>query len=260
MKFNDNIKSWSDEKYIAKYRKSSGWLDSLLAPEKHILNFIGNLSIDSMLDIGVGGGRTTQYFHKITNDYLAIDYSEKMIKICNQKFKNLKNAKFEVSDARNMKSIKDSSIDFVLFSFNGIDNVDLNDRSLILDEMRRVCRPGGHICFSSHNLLSVHNFYKISYNSSVRKSLLNIIRALKFSIYNLGAKNKLASDYLYINDPGNEWSLKQFYVNPFYQKKILSTLGFKNIKLFNSENGEETLDKDIFSQPQNAWIYFLAEK
>ena len=65
MKFKDNIKSWSDEKYIAKYRKSSGWLDSLLAPEKHILNFIGNLSIDSMLDIGVEEEELQNIFIKL---------------------------------------------------------------------------------------------------------------------------------------------------------------------------------------------------
>ena len=159
----------------------------------------------------------------------------------------------------NMKSIRSDSIDFVLFSFNGIDNVDINDRDLILKEMKRVCRPGGHICFSTHNTLSVHNFYKINYNSGLRKLLLNIIRVLKFSIHNFGIKNKLANDFLYINDPGYNWSLKQFYINPFYQKKILSSLGFKNIKLFNSVNGEETFDDHILSSPQNTWIYFLAE-
>ena len=87
MKFKDNIRSWNDEKYIAKYREDSSWLGSLLPPEKLICSLIKDLYIDSMLDIGVGGGRTTKYFHKITKNYLAIDYSKKMIEICNQKFK-----------------------------------------------------------------------------------------------------------------------------------------------------------------------------
>jgi ubiquinone/menaquinone biosynthesis C-methylase UbiE len=39
-----------------------------------------------ILDIGVGGGRTTPYLSRKAGRYLAIDYSEQMISACRQQF------------------------------------------------------------------------------------------------------------------------------------------------------------------------------
>ena len=45
----------------------------------------------------------------------------------------------------------DNSYDFVLFSYNGIDHLELPERERALSEMKRVLRPGGIMAFSSHN-------------------------------------------------------------------------------------------------------------
>ena len=45
----------------------------------------------------------------------------------------------------------DNSYDFVLFSYNGIDHLELPERERALIEMKRVLRPGGLMAFSSHN-------------------------------------------------------------------------------------------------------------
>jgi ubiquinone/menaquinone biosynthesis C-methylase UbiE len=53
---------------------------NLQPPEETILNlFKGSLSEMKMLDIGVGGGRTTVHFAQLVKTYEAIDYSEEMI-------------------------------------------------------------------------------------------------------------------------------------------------------------------------------------
>ena len=77
-----------------------------------------------MLDIGVGGGRTTQHFAPLVDEYIGIDYSISMIAACQDKFKfDCPQASFQVADARNLSKFADNTFDFILFSFNGIDYV-----------------------------------------------------------------------------------------------------------------------------------------
>ena len=97
-----------------------------------------------MLDIGVGAGRTTKHFAGLVKEYVGVDYSITMIKACREKFPQYR---LEVADARNLSLFDDAYFDFVLFSFNGIDAVEHQDRLAILREIRRVLRKGGYFCF-----------------------------------------------------------------------------------------------------------------
>ena len=55
-------------------------------PERTILNLFKNrLKNMRMLDVGIGGGRTTHHFARLVKEYVGIDYSEKMIDACNKK-------------------------------------------------------------------------------------------------------------------------------------------------------------------------------
>ena len=51
-----------------------------------------------------------------------------------------------------MKLFEDSSFDFILFSFNGIDYMNHDERIRTLREIRRILKTGGYFCFSTHNL------------------------------------------------------------------------------------------------------------
>jgi ubiquinone/menaquinone biosynthesis C-methylase UbiE len=63
----------------------------------------------NMLDIGVGGGRTTKYFFPLAKEYVGIDYSPEMIQACKKKFPELR---FEVADVRNLSLFGDGHFDF----------------------------------------------------------------------------------------------------------------------------------------------------
>jgi len=107
----------------------------------------------SVLDLGVGGGRTTVYLAKVASRYLGIDYSAAMIGACRKKFPDLD---FRLADASDLSAFEDESFDAVVFSFNGLDSVVLKDkRSRCLHECWRVLRPAGVFIFSSHNPRSV---------------------------------------------------------------------------------------------------------
>jgi len=103
----------------------------------------------AILDLGVGGGRTTPYLSRIASRYVGIDYSEEMIRTCRSKFPHLQ---FDVADASDLSQFGDTSFDSVVFSYNGLDCLLPHEkRKKCLAECNRVLKPGGVFIFSSHN-------------------------------------------------------------------------------------------------------------
>lgn len=127
----------------------------LQSPERAIFDRLGAILPGSdLLDLGVGGGRTTTELAPRCRRYLGADYAAPMVQACRDRFSDLilnHDIRFEVVDARAMP-FKDASFDIVLFSFNGIDLVGAEARATALAECRRVLRPGGRLVYSSHNL------------------------------------------------------------------------------------------------------------
>lgn len=106
-----------------------------------------------VLDLGVGGGRTTPYLSRIASTYVGIDYSEEMIRACQRKFPD---QRFEVQDAADLSHFADESFDAIVFSFNGIDYlVPSGKRERCLHECHRILKRGGTFIFSCHNPRSV---------------------------------------------------------------------------------------------------------
>lgn len=102
-----------------------------------------------ILDMGVGGGRTTPYLARDAKSYVGADYSEGMVDACRQRFPDLE---FRHCDATDMSQFADGAFDVVVFSFNGIDVIPTNEgRALCLAETARVLKPRGLFIFSSHN-------------------------------------------------------------------------------------------------------------
>jgi len=104
---------------------------------------------DAILDLGVGGGRTTPYLSKLGSPYVGADYAEAMVLSCRRKFPNLS---FVVADAADLSRFGDHIFDVVVMAFNGLDYV-LPDSSRLraLREVRRVLKARGLFVFSSHN-------------------------------------------------------------------------------------------------------------
>jgi SAM-dependent methyltransferase len=103
----------------------------------------------TVLDIGVGGGRTTPYLADKAKRYIGIDYSQRMVDACRSKFGCLQ---FETMDATDLSAFHDDAFDLVLFTYNGIDCLGSDAaRARCLSEIRRVLKPGGMFIFSSHN-------------------------------------------------------------------------------------------------------------
>jgi SAM-dependent methyltransferase len=104
---------------------------------------------DAILDLGVGGGRTTPYLSRMASRYVGVDYAAKMVAACQQKFPLLE---FLVADATNLAQLDDGSFNSVVMAFNGMDALVPDEaRRCCLAEIHRVLRNGGVLIFSSHN-------------------------------------------------------------------------------------------------------------
>jgi SAM-dependent methyltransferase len=126
-------KSWKD-----KWMNNNSWPASQFA--KRVFIFIKNKKLRTILDLGCGGGRDSQYFSKKGFNVVAVDVS-----VSKQQQEKLKNndIRFIKSDIRNLK-IKKDSFDIIyahlsLHYFN--DKTTIN----ILDNLYKILRPGGYI-------------------------------------------------------------------------------------------------------------------
>ncbi len=107
----------------------------------------------AILDLGVGGGRTTPYLSSIASQYVGVDYASEMIAGCRKKFPKLE---FEVGNAVDLSRFASSSFDAVVMAFNAMDYVIPDEsRFRALREIGRVLKPEGILIFSSHNPRSI---------------------------------------------------------------------------------------------------------
>jgi ubiquinone/menaquinone biosynthesis C-methylase UbiE len=257
---NTNKRVYESEDVVEFYTEQK----DLQEPELTILNELRErLPNMSMLDIGVGTGRTTIHFAYIAKEYVGIDYSNKMVNACIKKFKNFpKKISFLNVDARNMKNFKDNSFDFILFSLNGIDYVDHEERIEIFREIRRLIRDGGYFCFSTHNLNSLKE--RCSFHLSKHPTLLALrtFRLLQIRIPNKRETWKIAKNFPRVQqkhvmfiDGAHNFRLKTYYISPIEQLKQLKELGYSATKMYSSRDGREIENPN---EAMDDWVYFLS--
>jgi len=234
-------------------------IENLQKPEETILNLLKlELNGMKMLDIGVGGGRTTISFAELVKEYIGIDYSEKMIEACKNKFIDKSNVVFHVCDARNMAIFQDECFDFILFSFNGIDSISHEDRIKALNEIKRVLKSEKYFCFSTHNVQSIRNLFKFNFSFNFNKLRLSIKKFIKLRLINKQYKKLHMKNYAIFNDGALNYKLQMYYIKPIFQIEQLNNLGFKNIRIFSLHDGNQIVNN--LENREDPWLYYLCEK
>jgi SAM-dependent methyltransferase len=143
-----NLHVYRDPEVVSHY----ACLDYLTASERLLFDAYLKPGM-AILDLGVGGGRTTSYLSRKASRYVGVDYSEEMIRLCRNKFPQLA---FLVADASDLSRFSDGSFDAIVFAFNGLDYVLPGEkRRQCLKECHRLLKAGGVFTFSSHNPCAV---------------------------------------------------------------------------------------------------------
>ncbi len=231
-------------------------IEDLFEAEKVLFDKLRPVIKDSkILDIGIGGGRTTKFLLEISSDYTGVDYVSEFAEATS---KNYPDAKILCGDATDMKEFDNETFDFALFSYNGIDSVSHEDRLKILKETYRVLKKGGIFMFSSHNR-SYKNFNKLPWQQRPEFD----IKFFKFFLYCLYhypnhfkmKKHEIfTDDYAIVNTGDHRYSLLLYYITIDKQVKQLEEIGFYNIEAYemrgNLTKGESSSD----------WFYYLTKK
>jgi ubiquinone/menaquinone biosynthesis C-methylase UbiE len=235
------------------------WL-GLIEPEKTILHLLkSGHPFKRLLDIGVGGGRTTKYFASITEEYIGIDYSENMVEVCRSKFQSNPVVSFAVLNARNLSVYRDDCFDFALFSHGGLDAVDHEDRILILNGIHRVVKKAGFFCFSTSNMDAMLQFCRIDLTKNPRVFAMKAFELLLTRFlnpemwdYSRGKRRNLEHT-MFIIGPLGSWNLRTYCITTEAQLRQLKDLGFENLRAYDLHGKE-------IKQPTNTTdveLYFL---
>jgi len=252
---------WSRPGVVDHYARES----HLQPPEETILGaLIRDLPHMDMLDIGVGGGRTTVHFGKLCRRYVGTDNSEVMLAACRRRFANWpENVSFQLSDATSMPQFRDGEFDVVMFSFNGIDCIGAEGRLAAFREISRVLKPGGAFIFSAHNTRALPHRMSLSRHLTLHP--VELLRGLKTwaklnYIYNSPAKIKraIAAPFCTVHDGSYRFAYEPYYIKPEAQVEQLRPY-FKVERALELSRGAP-LDEEEVATTDSKWVYYFCTK
>ncbi|SAK75841.1 type 11 methyltransferase [Caballeronia hypogeia] len=257
-----NLKAYSTQRVVSDFssdhilQKAEEVIFSRLAPR---------VAGGSILDIGVGCGRTTPALVEISEDYTGIDYSAGMVDVCKER---LPEQRFLTMDARKLDgAFSRDYFDLVVFSFNGIDNVGHEDRLTILSKIHQILKPGGYFVFSSHNRgfaqfeNFVHSRPSIGLSLNPMRTLRNISRfPLQYARHARNSRqNVIEADYAVINEPAGDFQMLQYYISIESQARQLRALGFSE-RIESYDLNGALIEHNRGDARDSGWVYYVATK
>jgi SAM-dependent methyltransferase len=98
-----------------------------------------------ILDLAVGGGRTTAFLAPVAGTYLGVDISPEMLRMARSRYPGVAFAEGDLGD---LSGFADASWDVIDISFNSIDVLPHDRRLRTLSDIHRMLVPGGHLVLS----------------------------------------------------------------------------------------------------------------
>jgi SAM-dependent methyltransferase len=233
---------------------------ALLPAEEALLERLrGELREGSLLDIGVGGGRTTVHFAPAVSSYTGADYASAMVEACRARFaEDLPKAEWAVADARSLPPAWIGRYDAAMFSYNGIDCLDPEDRPQALKEMRRALKPGGWLLFSFHNLAAVADLGGKSRRGGLGDRLRARFERAAYRWLNPDLEERLRAPMTLLRDRGNRWRGRYTYIRPEAQARQLEEAGFEWVDAYPATGRSPYKSKAEALASVEPWVYVLA--
>jgi SAM-dependent methyltransferase len=242
----ENKTVFESQTAVRSYAQSAD--DGLFPSERIAFSWLCGGPGASVLDIGIGAGRTTRFLAGLFETYISIDYSEALIKAASARFPGLD---LRVIDAREL-SFSDR-FDAIVFSYNGIDYMEEGDRRRVLLGIARHLRPGGIFVYSTHNLeyCRVDQWMRSLFVREIGflpRSVLHLCRrAIRFH------RQKRFGGYARVNDPGLGFSLLTRYGNIARETSILESFDHKTLAIVGETKQTPTYDC------RDSWAYIVSQ-
>lgn len=245
-----NLAICREDRTVNDFRRANSW--GLTQPEMYCLDLVPLSYRRSVLDIGIGAGRTTGPLSEMFKRYIGVDYSPEMIQAAKTEFPG---TELRVMDARRMAL--EQSVDCIMFSFNGIDCIPYEDRQTVFTEVARLLVPGGYYIYSTHNLHQRrtdawlnHFWVKELFRKRVYTSIPLVVNRLK---HFRKQSNDESLGFAYVNDSAHSFDLRQVYVDIAKECEVLRRHGFDVLATIGNNKQIEGYDVD------DNWVYIVAK-
>ena len=96
----------------------------------------------TVLEIGPGFGRWTQYLRHLSSKLILVDLSERCIDACRERFAADTHIEYIVNDGASLDMVPDRSVDFI-FSFDSLVHAEADAVGAYIEQAARKLKPGG---------------------------------------------------------------------------------------------------------------------
>ena len=252
-----NREAYEKKKVVNNYLS----LSKIFPAEQKLLSILEKYNKrDSILDLGIGAGRTTVFLAPLFRTYIGIDYSEKMIEVCENRFSKLENTKFIVADVMNLPQLNLGKFDSIIFSFNGISLLKtIEDRKLLLNYIFNSLNQEGIFAFSTHNVNVIKKHYSFQFpKRNPFKIITEILRIKKLKKINGDVSNYEGKEYFQLYDGSEYFNALVTYTLPSFQVNLLKEAGFSRIDAYDM-NGN-LISENHLKTVKDHWVHYLCYK
>jgi SAM-dependent methyltransferase len=236
-----NRATYESAKFVGVYAS----FEDLFPAEAKIFTDFSTQFGGRVLDIAVGGGRTTRALISRAKHYSGLDYSAGMVRVTQAAFPQ---AELRQLDMREVPKVyAGQQFDAILISFNGIDYISWEDRCALLKALPSLLAPNGVFVFSVHDLANADAQRGFHLRPDFRETLRTVYKprslmrlAIRMPPWFLRAwgnrvRNRhLEKDfdgYSYLNDSGEDFGLLTTYVSMAKQTEVLKSCGYTKIQI-----------------------------
>lgn len=105
----------------------------------------------TILEIGPGFGRWTDFLKNYCDYLIGVDFSEKCVEVCKIRFADYSNMSFFVNDGKSLAMVSENSVDFI-FSFESLSYADEEKMLSYISEISKKLKQNG-VAFIHHSNL-----------------------------------------------------------------------------------------------------------
>lgn len=254
-----NRATYRSARVVRSYRQ----LDELFPAEEQIFTRFEKQFSGDVLDIAIGGGRTTNVLWPRAASYVGFDFSQGMVDLARGRYPEADI--FQMDMRETPRRLAGRTFHAIVISYNGIDYISWEERNALLAALGTMLNPGGVLAFSTHNLAVMRGDRRFEIRADLRPDVATLLRSpgsflaksAKLPVWLAKAwpnyrrnrrHEKFLGDYAYVNDSGENYGLLTLYVEQRLQVLTLKERGFSTV---------EVLQPWLREEPA-AFNYFMA--